>query len=280
MISKLVNLNFKSTDGVTRFFKYGILSKGVVIDPEQEAALRRVMYMQYPAFLIPVLVTIPLIGPAIGMLLLPGFLLWYWFCVNGVLVRSESDRITMAEHWLRLSDAIPRWLLLICVSIGLAFVAIGSWATLTELLALRRASRLGYDYHGPIMNGIAAVVFFGVVVGLASSLLTLKRVKFAPVKTKINELPAQNPRQARDETHLRSYAQTSNAYPQYLSENEGLTVVVDLEVQQGFRWEWHATERILMANLDTRLTDMKGEFPERKVRAMDRSTGSLLRIKL
>ena len=170
MLHALIAINFKTTDGTTRYFKYGIFSKGIVVDSMQAAALKAHLRFVYLWVMLPMFVIMPLVGPIVMLLLFPAFAFWHYVSVNNILREQRlSDRIYLADFFGKLGPALPIWIIwTLLISSGF-FVIVG--VLVLDIGIVRGTDNL-IDY--------LAILFFSFGLPTGKLLLDARNVNWAP----------------------------------------------------------------------------------------------------
>ena len=176
LIDKLIDLNFKTTDGITRFFRFRTGSRGVVVDEYQEGELRRsYRRFYYWAGAVLILGNI-LVGPLLPSLFIPALFLGLFADTNDVLAPPPPpDRMTFAETFRRSATSLPAWTIWGPLIISVAFTAGGCWMFVQEALTARRMARLGIEYDDAILVACGIVLLFSFGITMMSAMLRVRR---------------------------------------------------------------------------------------------------------
>lgn len=176
MLKKLTDLSFKTTDGVTRFFKFGVASKGIAVNEAQANELEQFLRSQYLWWILPMALGAVLVGPFLPALFIPAMLTSYLFNTADILhTTSAPDRISPIEQYRKLSTIIPAWINWTCALLSGAFVAVGCLIFINEGIQLQRAIRLGRYYDDSVVSAALAIVFFSVCMTVFKAFISLRR---------------------------------------------------------------------------------------------------------
>lgn len=91
-LDRMTDSWFKTNNhGQVAFYPWGVLGKGYVLfGDEKETQVRRFARRHLLSGAGLVFLTIVTVGPAFGLLWLPFWTLFYWWCVNRLLQECES----------------------------------------------------------------------------------------------------------------------------------------------------------------------------------------------
>jgi len=175
-IDKLIDLNFKTTDGITLFFRFRSASRGVVVDDYQQTELRR-SYRRFFYWVGAVLLLGNiLVGPLLPLLFIPALFLGLFADTNDVLAPPPPpDRMTFAESFRRSASSLPAWTIWGPLIISVAFTAYGCWMFVHEALTARRMAMLGIDYDDSILEACGIVLLFSFGITMMSAMLSVRR---------------------------------------------------------------------------------------------------------
>jgi hypothetical protein len=176
LIDGLVDHNFKTTNGITRFFKYGIGSGGIVVDENQELELRRICRRFYYLIGGTLFIGNILIGPFLSALLAPALILGFIINTNDVTAPPFApDRITFTESFRRRAMFLPLWIIRATIIISIVAVVGGFGLFINEVLTARRLERIGIEYDDSLFGIYSIIFFFSFGITMMFTALSVRR---------------------------------------------------------------------------------------------------------